>query len=138
MKIRREDLVAAAGAGLLQYRQIEPLLVFLLQHDLLQSREAMLAMHQPRQGLTPWLIYIAAILAFVTATLFGVVVVAGHVPGLAGPVALGAFCYLVATASVVTWKRRYGHAMSLQTVALLAMATLPLILALFGAYRFAS
>ena len=76
MTIRREDLVAAAAVGLLQYRQVEPLLVFLLQRDVRAQREAMLA-RQGRQrlfasGINVALTRIVVVLALVTAILFAV------------------------------------------------------------------
>lgn len=127
MKISREDLLAAAGAGLLQYRQIEPLLVFLLQHDLLQTREAMLDKQQPKKSMTVWLTYAVAALAFVTACLFTTLVFSRGLQSLAsGSLAAAMACYLVAIVGMVAWVRRRGYDMRVRVLALLGMASLPL------------
>lgn len=42
MSIKREDLLAAASVGVLQYTQVDPLLVFLLQRDVNLQRQTML------------------------------------------------------------------------------------------------
>lgn len=71
MTIRREDLVAAAALGLLQYRQIDPLLLFLLQRDLLAKRKALhRERERRREGLFASLTFGAALLATVAGVLF--------------------------------------------------------------------
>ena len=71
--IKREDLVAAAAVGLLQYRQIDPLLVFLLQRDVRIKRQALLAQTSVWQGgVNSWLSCLAGLLGIVTVTLFAV------------------------------------------------------------------
>jgi len=47
MTVNREDLLAAASVGVLQYKQVEPVLVFLLQRDVNLQRRAMLAEKGP-------------------------------------------------------------------------------------------
>jgi hypothetical protein len=127
MKISREDLLAAAGAGLLQYRQIEPLLVFLLQHDLLQAREAMLGEQQPKKSMTTWLAYAVAMLAFVTACMFTTLVFSKGLQSLpSGPLMVAMACYLVAVVGVVAWVRRRGFDMRIRLMALFGLVSLPL------------
>ncbi|MGE5622206.1 MAG: hypothetical protein ACM3WS_03510, partial [Bacillota bacterium] len=72
MTIRREDLAAAAAVGLLHYRQVEPLLVFLLQRDVHARRAAMLAqMHpSPFRRLNRWLSCLLGALVLLTTLLF--------------------------------------------------------------------
>lgn len=73
MNIRREDLEAAAAVGILQYREVDSLLVFLLQRDVRSRRMELSgqATEQPGRirGALGWLIMLgglaaAAVLAF--------------------------------------------------------------------------
>ena len=47
MSVKREDLLAAAAVGVVQYTQVDPLLIFLLQRDVNLKREAMLRERRP-------------------------------------------------------------------------------------------
>jgi hypothetical protein len=47
MSVKREDLQAAAAIGVVQYTQVDPLLIFLLQRDVNRQREAMLRERRP-------------------------------------------------------------------------------------------
>jgi hypothetical protein len=47
MTVKREDLLAAAAVGVVQYTQVDPLLIFLLQRDVYLQREAMLRKKRP-------------------------------------------------------------------------------------------
>lgn len=47
MSVKREDLQAAAAVGVVQYTQVDPLLIFLLQRDMNHQREAMLKEKRP-------------------------------------------------------------------------------------------
>jgi hypothetical protein len=47
MSVKREDLQAAAAVGVVQYTQVDPLLIFLLQRDVNLQREAMLKERRP-------------------------------------------------------------------------------------------
>lgn len=47
MSVKREDLLAAAAVGVVQYTQVDPLLIFLLQRDVNLHREAMLREKRP-------------------------------------------------------------------------------------------
>jgi hypothetical protein len=73
MNIRREDLEAAAAVGILQYREVDSLLVFLLQRDVRSRRMELSGQanaHPGRiRGALGWLIMLgglaaAAVLAF--------------------------------------------------------------------------
>lgn len=69
MTIRREDLTAAAAAGLLPYRQIDPLLIFLLQRDIVAKRQVLLAQPHPRPSRgVPFLLAVALALAALALT----------------------------------------------------------------------
>src|SRR5437763_1468565 len=68
MTVKREDLQAAAAAGVVQYTQIDSILIFLLQRDVQAQRSSMLA----QQGVSRVsgrhvLYYMLAILAIVVA-----------------------------------------------------------------------
>jgi hypothetical protein len=75
MKIQREDLVAAASAGILQYKQIDPLLIYFLQRDVCTHREAMLEQKTSahvRGRVLRFLAYLVIALGLITASLFAV------------------------------------------------------------------
>lgn len=127
MKISREALLAAASAGVLQYRQIEPLLVFLLQHDLLQTREAMLEQKKPQKTVMTWLGYTAVALAFVTACMFITLVFSKGWTGMVStPILAGMLAYLLATIGVIAWVRYRGYDFRVRLMALIGMASVPL------------
>ncbi|HYD97412.1 MAG TPA: hypothetical protein VEC01_18970 [Noviherbaspirillum sp.] len=129
MTIRREDLVAAAAAGLLQYRQIDPLLVFLLQRDIRAQRQALVAQTQANaySRLNAALSYAAAFLAVVTASLFGVLF-ASRFMDAAGNAALVLFAagYIVVGLGLAAWFRRRGFGGRLRVLSAVIMASLPL------------
>ncbi|KIF81813.1 hypothetical protein [Noviherbaspirillum autotrophicum] len=128
MTIRREDLAAAAAVGLLHYKQVEPLLVFLLQRDLREKREEMLAQMRPApfQRLNRWLSYLAGALALATAILFVVLLAdRGH---LAGDIdlLLFTFPYGLGLLVLVLSVRRRGIGARLRMPAALVVASVPL------------
>lgn len=131
MTIRREDLVAAAAVGLLQYRQVEPLLVFLLQRDVRAQREAMLA-RQGRQrlfasGINVALTRIVVVLAMVTAILFAVLFSSRvvHAFGTAALLLFGS-AYAAGGLGVAVWLRRRGFCARVRVAAAVALASVPL------------
>jgi hypothetical protein len=128
MKISREALLAAASAGVLQYRQIEPLLVFLLQHDLLQTREAMLEQKKPlKRTVMTWLRYIAVVLALVTACMFLTLVFSkGWTGMMSAPVVAGMLAYFLFSIAVIAWVRYRGYDFRVRLMALIGMASVPL------------
>lgn len=129
MTIRRDDLVAAAGAGLLQYRQVDPLLVFLLQRDITARREAMLAEVRSRRvaGLNSLLSFTAAVLALATAVMFGVLFAGRAVTVMgAGAYAVFGIFYAVSGLALAAWFRRRGHAGRVRLTLAILMASLPL------------
>jgi hypothetical protein len=70
MIVEREDLVAAASVGVLQYKQVEPVLVFLLQRDVSQQRKQMLAQKGPPRIRARYvLFYLTALFALATAAM---------------------------------------------------------------------
>ena len=131
MTIRREDLVAAAAVGLLQYRQVEPLLVFLLQRDVRAQREAMLA-RQRRQrsfggGINLALSHIVAFLAMITATLFAILFSSRALQAMGlGAVILFGSVYIAGGMGIAAWLRRQGFCARVRVAAALAIASVPL------------
>lgn len=127
MTIRREDLAAAAALGLLQYRQIDPLLVFLLQRDVHAQRQAMmLARTRRRSGALTWMTVVAGLMATVTGALFALLLTK-HGPDLGVGVMLlflGAYAGSAFSAAALVRARGYGRRARLASAAL--MASVPL------------
>ncbi|HZW23180.1 hypothetical protein [Noviherbaspirillum sp.] len=129
MTIRRDDLVAAAAAGLLQYRQVDPLLVFLLQRDISAKRQAMLAQTGSKrfQGLYGVLSFLAAALAVVTAIMFSVLFSSRTVDAMDGAAyALFALLYLGAGLAVAAWLRKRGYCGRIRLLLAVVLASAPL------------
>lgn len=129
MTIRRDDLVAAATAGILHHRQIDPLLVYLLQRDVHAQREAMLAQRRPVPlgRLNLWLSCAVGALAVLTASLFAVLFATRAVQ-LMGIGALAFFTVLYASGAVglAAWFRMRGFCVRMPVMAALTMASVPL------------
>lgn len=129
MTIRRDDLVAAAAAGLLQYRQVDPLLVFLLQRDITAKRQEMLAQARPEQynGLYGILSFLVAVLAVVTAVMFSVLLSSRTVHTMgSGAFVFFALVYLVAGLAIAAWFRKRGYCGRIRLLFAVVMASLPL------------
>lgn len=129
MTIRRDDLVAAAAAGLLQYRQVDPLLVFLLQRDITAKRQAMLTQANPRQyqGLYTALSFLLAVLAAVTAVMFGVLFSSRAAQTMGSSTwAILAFLYLAGGLGIVGWFRKRGYGGRIRLLFAVVMASVPL------------
>jgi hypothetical protein len=128
MTIQRDDLVAAAAVGLLQYRQIDPLLIFLLQRDVRTQREAMLAQTRSARIKRTYalLSYLVGMLAIVTAALFAVLFTTRAV----GPLSMDAlifFTVLYSLCAVVlsSWFKRRGFGMAIRLLTAVVVALLP-------------
>jgi len=129
MTIRRDDLVAAAAAGLLQYRQIDPLLVFLLQRDITAKRQAMLDQVRPRQyhGLYGVLSFLVAVLAVATAVMFSVLFSSRAASNLSSAAyVFFALMYLGAGLVIAAWFRRRGYCGRIRLLFAVVMASVPL------------
>jgi hypothetical protein len=129
MTIRRDDLVAAAAVGLLQYRQIDPLLVFLLQRDVRAKRQALAAQVRENRhgGVYALLSYTVAVLAIVTAALFAVLFTsrAMHAIG-SGAVIVFTGVYLAGALAIASWFRKRGYCGRVRMLAAVIMASVPL------------
>lgn len=126
--IKREDLVAAAAVGLLQYRQIDPLLVFLLQRDVRTRRQALVTQTPVwRRGVNAWLSCLAGLLGVVTVTLFAVLFSSRDAQsfGVAG-LFLFTTLYGVSTFGVVSWFNRRGFCRRIRLLAAIMITSLPL------------
>ncbi|GIZ51388.1 hypothetical protein [Noviherbaspirillum aridicola] len=131
MTIRREDLAAAASLGLLQHSQVDPLLIFLLQRDVLARRAELAAAAgsaaAPQAWLRAVLWYTLAFLAVLTVGLFGVLYLSRSGPG-AGLAALLAAVVLYAAAGVklASWSRGRGYCRGTRVTLGVVMASVPL------------
>lgn len=129
MTIRREDLVTAAALGLLQYRQVDPLLVFLLQQDVRAKRQALLAQgRQPRYGrIYTVLSCVLVVLVMVTAGLFAFLFSSrGGQPSGTGTLVFFTATYAAGALALTAWFNRRGHSEQPPTLSVLAMASVPL------------
>lgn len=128
MKIRREDLAAAAALGLLQNTQVDPLLVYLLHRDLRAKREQMLVQSQPQLGgVNRRLAYALGLLVLITATLFAVALMAHEEQATdVGVMIVSTVLYASGALAFVGWLRKRGLFSRKRTVAALTMASLPL------------
>lgn len=127
MKIRREDLVAAAAVGLLQRRQIGPLFLFLLQRDVRAKRLALVAQAHTsqRHGFYRLLFYVAAFLAVATTALFAVFLATAHPPG-AGALFLFSLLYMLCASWMVVWVRNREYGKRIRMLPTLFLASVPL------------
>jgi hypothetical protein len=127
MKIRREDLVAAAALGLLQRRQIGPLFLFLLQRDVRAKRMALVAQARTSQehGFYRLLFYLAAFLAVGTTVLFAALLLSAHPVG-GGALFLFAMLYLLCASALITWVRSRGFGRRVRMGPALVLASVPL------------
>lgn len=127
MKIRREDLVAAAALGLLQRRQIGPLFLFLLQRDVRNKRMALVAQARVSQqhGFYRLLFYLAAFLAVVTTLLFAAVLVSAA-PVEAGVLLVFGALYLLCAWTLIVWVRNREFGKRVRMGPALVLASVPL------------
>ena len=129
MTIRRDDLAAAAAVGLLQYRQVDPLLVFLLQREVRAKRQAVQEQAEARgnPGLHALLSYVVALMAIATAGLFAVLFITRAMHGMGNDAFIFfTASYLLAGLGVAAWLRRRGMRARVRMLAAIVMASLPL------------
>jgi hypothetical protein len=129
MTIQREDLAAAASVGLLQYRQIEPLLVFLLQRDVLAQRRALLAQSEEMQGGgSRSLLFYLLLFAMIAAGAVFAAMVTAHTQQSGGIGALFFFTGLYGFAAYFLLARikMRSHGRSIRMLSTLMMASVPL------------
>lgn len=128
MNIQRDDLVAAAAVGLLQYRQIDPLLIFLLQRDVRIQREAMLA-HTRWTRLRrtyAFLSYVVGVLAIVTAAMFAVLFTtrSGGTLGI-DILVFFTLLYSLCALGLTSWFRRRGFGIAMRVLTAFIVALVP-------------
>ncbi|MEN3364841.1 MAG: hypothetical protein V7606_2115 [Burkholderiales bacterium] len=126
--IQRDDLVAAAAVGILQYRQIDPLLIFLLQRDVRTQREAMLAQTRSARvrRIYAFLTYVVGVLAIVTTAMFGVLLTTRAIGSL-GTEALVFFTvlYSLCALGLTSWFKRRGFGMAIRLLTAFVVAVVP-------------
>jgi hypothetical protein len=136
MTIKRDDLVAAASVGLLPYRQIDPLLVFLLQRDVLAKRAELNTKVEAEQPARGWMSYAFGLMLVVLAGL-GALAYTVKVFGPMSNATLFSFtlAYTAIALGTVSWFRRRGVGARVRVCAALLLATLPIaVLALQQAH----
>ena len=128
MTVKREDLLAAASVGVLQYKQVDPVLVFLLQRDVNTQRQEMLAEKRPPRAILRRLaMYVAALLCMAVVAL-----VAGWYTRLAfqalgvGGLMWFTGLYALFTIAMAAWFERRKMATSVRIFTTSVIALLPL------------
>jgi hypothetical protein len=126
MTIRRDDLVAAAALDLLQYRQIDPLLVFLLQRDVRAKRQALLVQARPSR-LQVILSYAAVLLAVLTGALFAVLFTTRAVQSMGvGALFFFTLLYAIGALGLAFWFKRIGYCGRVRMLSAVIMTSVPL------------
>ncbi|MEN3292627.1 MAG: hypothetical protein V7642_1880 [Burkholderiales bacterium] len=128
MTTQRDDLVAAAAVGLLQYRQIDPLLIFLLQRDVRTQREAMLAnMRSARIRRTyTFLSYLAGVLAIISAGLFALLFTTQAVGALSmDTLVFFTVLYTLCAVGLSFWFKRRGFGIVIRALTAFVVALVP-------------
>ena len=128
MSIKREDLQAAAAVGVVQYTQVDPLLIFLLQRDVYQQREAMLRERRPaRMSGMHVAFYMLALLIIGVATAMIAIYTKLAVDALGADGLLWFIgLYALFTLAVATWFERRKIEASTRIFATSVIALLPL------------
>ncbi len=129
MTIRRDDLMAAAAVGLLHYRQIDPLLVFLLQRDVLAKRTALAAQAGAAKhgGLYALLSWLLVFVALVTAALFAVLFTTRAVQAIGvGALFFFTLLYGLGALGLAALFKRRGYCGRVRLLLALVMASVPL------------
>ncbi|MES2536031.1 MAG: hypothetical protein V4632_09190 [Pseudomonadota bacterium] len=134
MTVKREDLAAAAAEGVLQYTQIEPVLIFLLRRDVQMHRTSAFreqkgARFSGRRALCSMAAILAiglamALVAFHTR-------LASDVLGISGLVWFITLYGLFAVAMAASFERwRFGSAARIVCTAVIALAPLAILASL--------
>jgi hypothetical protein len=128
MTVKREDLLAAASVGVLQYKQVEPVLVFLLQRDVSLQRRAMLAEKgPPRINPRHLLLYVVALigLAMVAMLIGWYTRLAFQALGVGGLLWFTGL-YAAFTIGVAAWFERRNVALTVRIFSTSVIALMPL------------
>ncbi|OGB24265.1 MAG: hypothetical protein A3I66_17820 [Burkholderiales bacterium RIFCSPLOWO2_02_FULL_57_36] len=137
MSVKREDLLAAAAVGVVQYTQVDPLLIFLLQRDVNLQREAMLKEKRPtRTSGRDVAFYMLALLVIGVATALIAIYTRLAFNALgAGGLLWFIGLYMLFTLAMATWfeRRQIGAAVRIFVTSVIAL----LPLAVFASQKFA-
>jgi hypothetical protein len=127
MSVKREDLLAAATAGVLHYGEVDRLLIFLARREITSQK-----IHGPQKKTMPrkgfhLMYYLAGILAIGIATLCGTLLSSREVGSL-GLVAVVWFTLLYALCAVgaTAWFDMRGGSVPIALFAVLVIALMPL------------
>ena len=127
MTVKREDLLAAATAGVLHYGEIDSLLIFLAQREA-TIRKLTTVTEKPAEGMRAhWMYYLGGVLAIAVATLFGMLFSTRNVGSL-GLVAVLWFSlvYVLCAIGATAWFDVRGRRVLIGLFVVLAIALMPL------------
>lgn len=131
MSVKREDLQAAAAVGVVQYTQVDPLLIFLLQRDVNQQREAMLRERRPtRMSGLHVAFYMLALLFIGVATALIAIYTKLAVDALGASGLLWFIgLYALFTLAVAAWfeRRKIGASVRIFTTSVIALLPLAVL-----------
>ncbi|HYD78564.1 MAG TPA: hypothetical protein VEC06_02050 [Paucimonas sp.] len=131
MIVKREDLVAAAHAGVLHYKEVDSLLIFLAQREMTAKKAD--EQQQSLRGRRAWLMYyLAGMLAIGVATLCSYLFVSKAMLSLGAFAALWfTLIYALSAMGAAAWLgwRRGGVVRGMFSVFLIALMPLAILLA---------
>jgi hypothetical protein len=128
MSVKREDLQAAAAVGVVQYTQVDPLLIFLLQRDMNQQREAMLKEKRPARMSGLHVAFYMLTLLFIGVATAMIALYTKLAVDALGAVGILWFIglYALFTLAVAAWfeRRKIGAAVRIFTTSIIALLPL--------------
>lgn len=128
MSVKREDLLAAAAVGVVQYTQVDPLLIFLLQRDVNLQREAMLRETTAgRMSVRHVVLYMLALLVIGVATALIAIYTKLAVDALGtGGLLWFIGLYALFTLAIASWfeRRKIGTSVRIFTTSVIALLPL--------------
>lgn len=126
MTVKREDLLAAANAGVLHYTEVDTLLVFLRGREVTAQKES--ESHKESRWKSPhWKYYLGGMLAIAIATLFGMWFMSPAIGRLGAIAALWfTLIYVLCAIGAAAWFGLRGGSVLVGMFSVLLIALMPL------------
>jgi hypothetical protein len=126
MTVKRDDLLAAATAGVLHYGEVDPLLIFLAQREATIKKMSDSETKPPRRKFSHFVYYLGGVLTIGIATLLGTMYTHVNVSSL-GLIALLWFTVLYALCAIgaAAWTDMRKGVVPIGLFAVLLIALMP-------------